>query len=314
MLLTASREAALRGRKDSISVVADARTSTIQNPDPGQRIQVREELLDANPGRPGVPVSIPGLPAETASGGIKAPQYFAPGVAGDHGEPIAQFIQLGGYLIPNNLSANAHGNGYADPNILVPAVIETVATDGGAFNVLEGNPSVALSAAYGLRTKLAPFVAVTGLQFNEGPSRNRATTLSARRYFREGLLQTSFSKADARDLSDGLPLPEAPRTIVDIMGTLDRLPWHLQARAEFEQVGAKPLGDGFVGAPIREFRGALSRSFRDGKLEAGVHFQIASGYSGQTTEVFNGLEQILGVDTPATPRFRSAIVWAGGPL
>ena len=48
-------------------------------------------MLDANPGRPGAPISIPGLPIETASGGIKAPQYFALGVAGDHGDTIAQY-------------------------------------------------------------------------------------------------------------------------------------------------------------------------------------------------------------------------------
>src|SRR5450755_169306 len=107
-------------------------------PDPAQRLIIREETLDANPGCPGVPVSIPGIPAETASGGIKAPQYFAPGVAGDHGEPIAQYFQIGDYLIPNNLSANAHGNGYADPNPRVPATIETVRTDSGGFNVREG--------------------------------------------------------------------------------------------------------------------------------------------------------------------------------
>jgi hypothetical protein len=76
-------------------------------PDPAQRLIIREETLDANPGRPGVPVSIPGIPAETASGGIKAPQYFAPGVAGDHGEPIAQYFQIGDYLIPNNLSTRS---------------------------------------------------------------------------------------------------------------------------------------------------------------------------------------------------------------
>jgi hypothetical protein len=28
------------------------------------------------------------------------------GAAGDHGEPIAMFIQVGSYLVPNNLSAN----------------------------------------------------------------------------------------------------------------------------------------------------------------------------------------------------------------
>jgi hypothetical protein len=72
-----------------ITVVASAPSAL--TPDPAQSIIVHDQVLDANPGRPGAPISIPGLPIETASGGIKAPQYFAPGVAGDHGEPIAQF-------------------------------------------------------------------------------------------------------------------------------------------------------------------------------------------------------------------------------
>jgi hypothetical protein len=605
VLLAAAQEPAIPPHKDSITVIATADPRTVENPDPSQRILVRQELLDANPGRPGVPVSIPGLPAETASGGIKAPQYFAPGVAGDHGEPIAQFIQLGSYLVPNNLSANAHGNGYADPNILVPAVIESVSTDGGAFNVREGNHSVDLSAAYGLRSRFEPFAiltgdqrdvdlslgwnwlaleaaygngfldrlehrrqfkvnavrtfdlgrkhklsllaigyygtsmipglvpvgvpnlhdtidarqrdqthtgeialndvwsltpatqiqfsaffrtynlslysnfgdglirqsefrtetggnssyihkfnrhvsllsgmdylreaprrldldrydpvfqpvtannvtlnfvtpfvaldgdikpwlhynlgwrrdqidfdnvallnpagsfhrwvgvnspkgtlsllpparlwlptlafsygqafftndpriqgttpvsrahayqlvasrtisgtevrvtlshvtqeqslakidADTGLQYNQGPSRNRSVTVSARRYFHGGMLQGSLSKADTQ-------VPEAPRLIFDFLGTLDRLPWHLHARGEFEEVGQKPLGDGFVSTPVREFRGALTRSFHEGKLEAGVHFQIASGYSGQTTEML-GIERVVGVYIPS---------------
>jgi hypothetical protein len=69
---------------------------------------------------------------------------------------------VGSYLLPNNLSANAHGNGYADPNILVPSVIESVQTDGGAFNVREGNHSENLAATYGLRSQLEPFVTLTG--------------------------------------------------------------------------------------------------------------------------------------------------------
>ncbi len=98
-----------------------------------------------------MPVSIPGMPAESPAGGIKPPQYFVPGVAGDHGEPIAQFFQVGEYLFPNNLPANAHGNGYADPNILIPIAIESVQTDGGAFNVREGNDSVNAAMTFGLR-------------------------------------------------------------------------------------------------------------------------------------------------------------------
>ena len=604
-------------RNEAVTVTADVKTVDIENPDPAQRVFVREQILDANPGRPGAPVSIPGLPIETASGGIKAPQYFAPGVAGDHGEPIAQYLQVGTYLVPNNLSANAHGNGYSDPNIMVPATIESVQTDGGAFNVREGDHSVDLAATYAFHSRLEPFVTLTGddrdidltagwspgdpgtrawiavqasygngfldtlehrqqykinsfrvfdvgrhqltlfgigyygqsmipglvpidvpnlhdtidprqrdqthtgelavndrwrldpaselqlsgmfrtynlalysnfgdglirqsefrtvtgangtyirkfsdalsfmagtdyfrdaprrddldhylstdpsvygpfdkvtannitlgfitpyvsvdgaprnwlhynlgwrrdqidfentdllnpinslhkwvgvnspkatltlfapdklplpslafsfgqsfftsdprigtgtgpgtpvsrahayqmvlsktifgtdfrvtlahvtqeaslakidpdtgLQENEGPSRNRYITISARHYYRYGLLQGSVSKADARDLSDGAPIPEAPRLILDALGTIDRLPFQLRARGEFEVVGRKPLGDGFVSVPVREFRGALTRSFDNGRMDAGINFLIASGYTGQTTEV-----------------------------
>ena len=149
-------------RVDSVSVTADVNELDVLTPDPALRVFVRQDLLDANPGRPGAPVSIPGYPIETASSGIKAPQYFAPGVAGDHGEPIAQYIAVGTYLVPNNLSANAHGNGYSDPNIFIPEILESVQIDGGAFNVREGNHSVNLAATYGLRSHLDPFVTVTG--------------------------------------------------------------------------------------------------------------------------------------------------------
>src|SRR5208282_2809251 len=152
----------LASTNQEVRVSTDVLDASVSNPDPAQRVVIREETLDANPGRPGAPVSIPGLPIETASGGIKAPQYFAPGVAGDHGEPIASYIQVGSYLVSNNLSANAHGNGYADPNILVPQVIESVQVDGGAFNVREGNHSQNLSATYGLRSLLDPSVTLTG--------------------------------------------------------------------------------------------------------------------------------------------------------
>jgi Carboxypeptidase regulatory-like domain len=152
----------LAATNQEVRVSADALDASVVAPDPAQRLVIRQESLDANPGRPGSPVSIPGLPIETASGGIKAPQYLAPGVAGDHGEPIASYIQVGSYLVSNNLSSNAHGNGYADPNMLVPQAIESVQVDGGAFNVREGNHSQNLSATYGLRSQLDPFFTLTG--------------------------------------------------------------------------------------------------------------------------------------------------------
>ena len=62
--------------------------------------------------------------------------------------------ESGGYLVTNNLSANAHGNGYADPDIYVSAALGSVGTDAGAYNVLEGNHSLNLAATYDLRPHL----------------------------------------------------------------------------------------------------------------------------------------------------------------
>ncbi len=154
----------LASSSQSVTVTADVTQVDVLSPDPAVKVFASEDLLDANPGRPGAPISIPGYPIETASSGIKAPQYFAPGVAGDHGEPIAQFVQVGSYLVPNNLSANAHGNGYADPNIYIADTIESVQVDGGAFNVREGNHALNLATTYALRSHLDPFLALTGDQ------------------------------------------------------------------------------------------------------------------------------------------------------
>jgi hypothetical protein len=135
--------------------------------------------------------------------------------------------------------------------------------------------------------------------------RLRFMTVSARRYFRGAMLQASFSKADARDLPTGVPTPEAPRTIVDVLGTLDQLPFYVQVRGEFEYVAAKPLGDGFVDVPVKEFRLGLLRPFADGKMSLGMNLLIARGYTGQTTEVLAlgsdraPFERIVGVRLPS---------------
>lgn len=151
----------------------------------------------------------------------------------------------------------------------------------------------------------------TGLQFNEGPSRLRFMTLGVRRNFALGSIQTSLSKADARDLDSGEPTPEAPRMIFDLLGTIQKLPLHLEARGEFEVVGRKPLGTGCnagnlnaecVGTPVREFRGALVRPFLNGRANAGVNFLFACGYAGQTTESFypSEIQEVVGVRIPSS--------------
>jgi hypothetical protein len=51
-------------------------------------------------------------------------------------------------------------------------------------------------------------------------------------------------------------------------------------------VRAKPVGDGFVGPGVPEFRGALFRPFMDGRMTLATEFLIGSGYTGETTETF----------------------------
>ncbi len=611
-----------------ITITVLASSSSILAPDPSRSIVIHDQILDANPGRPGAPISIPGLPIETASGGIKAPQYFAPGVAGDHGESIAQYFQIGDFLYPNNLPANAHGNGYADPNVLIPPTIEAVTVNGGAFDVRQGNNSVDLAASYLPRQRLitfaqltadyrdldltagwsprnpetngwvglevsfgngfldrlehrqqyklnglrqfeignhrltlfgigyygfsyvpglipigipvpgdtidnrqldrthnwlavaadnwrlsqhrqllfaaffrnygltlrsnfgdgliqqsesrmvfggetayiqsvrpwlsllagvdlqrnapldldlkhvdnqgvfqpvtsnklalsfvAPFISLdgsaskyfhydvgarqeevwmdnqdliyprnsfnksaaltlpkatltvlpparshlptiafsygeafhtedprigngtgmpqllapsrayqlvlskvikqaqlnitlrrvansqelakidpdTGLQQIIGPSLNHVLSVSLQRNFSRGAIYISYAQADARDTLTGAPVPEAPRMIWDLVASETRLPFHLQARGEFEYVKAKPLGDGFTGVPVREIRGAVLRPFLEDRMSIGVNFLLASGYTGQTTELLalpnepSPFERVVGV-------------------
>jgi len=125
----------------------------------------------------------------------------------------------------------------------------------------------------------------TGLQEDVGPSINRVLSISVQRNFANSAVFISYSQADARDAQTGLPVPEAPRAIWDAVASENRLPFRLQARAEFEFVRAKPLGDGFTGVPVTEVRGALLRPFLENRMTVGANFLIASGYTGQTTEM-----------------------------
>jgi len=145
-------------------------------------------------------------------------------------------------------------------------------------------------------------------------------TIAVRHNFSQGSLLATFSKADARVLGFGAvgtpqyvapqPTPEAPRTIFDLLGTVQKLPWHLEGRGEFEYVGTKPLGTGCepnpsaecTGTPVKEFRGAVVRPFMNARLTAGVNFLIASGYTGQTTESFypqTVIQEVVGVRLPS---------------
>jgi len=129
----------------------------------------------------------------------------------------------------------------------------------------------------------------TGLQQDIGPSIVKSVTVSARRYFSLGYIQGSFARADARERATGQPIPEAPRLIWDASGGINRLPFGLRVRGEFEYVGRKFLGNDaqsniLTATPVREFRGALLRSFAEGRMDAGLNFLLAHGFTGQTVE------------------------------
>jgi hypothetical protein len=143
----------------------------------------------------------------------------------------------------------------------------------------------------------------TGLQHNVGPSINRFLTLAVKRPLSRGFVQLSWSEADARDRQFGSPIPEAPRMIVDAVGGVNRLPLGLAAKAEYEYVKAKPLGDGFNGVPLQEIRLAVTRSFEDGRWQISINGQLNSGYTGQTLETLAvgsepaAFERLVGVPT-----------------
>jgi hypothetical protein len=124
----------------------------------------------------------------------------------------------------------------------------------------------------------------TGLQQAVGPSLNKVIAASLQRNFSHGAVYVSYCQADTRDRETGEPVPEAPRNIWAV-GSVNKLPLRLVARGEFEFVKAKPLGDGFTGVPVTEFRGAVLRSFLESRMSLAANFLIAQGYTGQTTEV-----------------------------
>ncbi len=122
----------------------------------------------------------------------------------------------------------------------------------------------------------------TGLQQDLGPGIIKSLTLTARHNFQHGFVQGLYSKADARDRLTGMPTPEAPRQIYDVLATVDRLPFHLVARSEYEEVSRKPLGQVDDGSnagsvPVRELRAAVIRPFQSKGFDIGVNIFIISG-------------------------------------
>jgi hypothetical protein len=189
------------------------------------------------------------------------------------------------------------GNGTGVPTLLAPSRAEQLVLS----KVIKQTQFYLTLRRTSNSQELAKIDPDTGLQEIVGPSTNKVISISAQRNFPIGSLYISYAQADARDAETGQPIPEAPRFIWDTVGSLTKLPLRLQVRAEYEYVRAKPLGDGFIGVPVTEFRGAVLRPFRENTMSIAANFLLASGFTGQTTEVLSypadlaPAEQVVGI-------------------
>ena len=119
----------LLGRADSAS------SGSVSQEDLSHRPLLRPaEVLEA----------VPGLLITQHSGDGKANQYFTRGFNLDHGTDLA--FSLEG--VPVNEPSNAHGEGYADLNFLIPDLIKQVDYSKGPFNAEVGDYSTAGSVDF----------------------------------------------------------------------------------------------------------------------------------------------------------------------
>jgi outer membrane receptor protein involved in Fe transport len=79
--------------------------------------------------------AVPGLIITQHAGGGKANQYFLRGFNLDHGTDFAIFIDD----MPLNLPSHAHGEGYADMNVVIPEFVERVNYEKGPYYADVGN-------------------------------------------------------------------------------------------------------------------------------------------------------------------------------
>lgn len=124
----------VQGRQDSLLGIADSAT---QGTVGAAEIQDRPILRSGE-----ILETIPGVIITQHAGGGKANQYFLRGFNLDHGTDFA--ILLDG--MPLNLPSHAHGEGYADMNIVIPEFVERVDYEKGPYYADVGNYGSAGSA------------------------------------------------------------------------------------------------------------------------------------------------------------------------
>jgi len=127
-------EVVVEGRQDSLLGIADSA---------GQGTTGAAQLADRPILRGGeILETIPGVIITQHAGGGKANQYFLRGFNLDHGTDFAVFLDN----MPLNLPSHAHGEGYADMNVVIPELVERVNYQKGPYYADVGNYGSAGSA------------------------------------------------------------------------------------------------------------------------------------------------------------------------
>ena len=124
----------VEGRSDSLVGIAEsASQGTVGSPELEERPILRTgELLE----------TIPGVIITQHAGGGKANQYFTRGFNLDHGTDFSVDLDS----MPINLPSHAHGQGYADLNIVIPELIDRIDFEKGPYYASNGDFSTAGAA------------------------------------------------------------------------------------------------------------------------------------------------------------------------
>ncbi len=147
----------VKGREDSLVGIANSATQgTVGATELQERPILRAgEVLE----------TVPGVIITQHAGGGKANQYFLRGFNLDHGTDFA--LSLDG--MPLNLPSHAHGEGYADMNIVIPELVERVDFQKGPYYANVGNYGSAGSAnLVFFKTLPQNFVQVEGGMYGYG--------------------------------------------------------------------------------------------------------------------------------------------------
>jgi len=131
---TVSTNVEVQGREDSLIGIADSATQgTVGYKQLDDRPILRSgEVLE----------TVPGLIITQHAGGGKANQYFLRGFNLDHGTDFAVFLDG----MPLNLPSHAHGEGYADMNVVIPEFVQRLNYEKGPYYAEIGNYSSAGSS------------------------------------------------------------------------------------------------------------------------------------------------------------------------